>query len=195
MPPANNPNRYSDAARRLLEESGVPFVVGLESDRPEFSFLKGEFLGGNLIRLAAAGTGTRSCIQIFNPARSGTLLTVTRIVARQAAVSSLITVRRHDTELTTPLVGMAICRDSRMPTFSGTAQFFTQSPAAQPGLEQAQFSVRHENATFQFSEYLDPLIIDPGCGYLVAAGADNVALDVSWTWREHSLPAPERRNR
>jgi len=166
----------------------------LESDRPEWAFLKGERLCVGMAAVSAVA-GNKPAAILNNPDDSGTLIVLERMFfySGTAGVHRLYPMVDQSGWTLSTLTGM---RDSR------------GYPAAQVwGLSRPTGVVRYTNTSLPGSVpvatwYLaanaigtleDPFVITPGNGVSIFQIADNVTENVTFVWRERALEQSETR--
>jgi len=166
--------RYGELIYRLLGEDidFVPPGIQLESDRVEYSYLKGETRWSR-DAFSAAVVAQFSFVIIQNPAASTHLITIEYINAISATL--LIAPQNLLSAPGTPLV--TIVMDTRQPAQSSSALVFAGSGAAaviNPGLVLLNTDPPYEGG----------IILKPGTQALLQGNVVNTATEVSMVWRE-----------
>lgn len=197
--------RYADSLRRLLDLKGalvavdelgpelVPALV-LESDRPEWSYLRGEQLASGHAT-ATAAVGLRSSVRLQNPASSGVLIVVEEIiVAAFSTTLDLVQLRLNCTTTGSVAAPDRRMRDQRFGDVTPTGQLFTNNTltfAGTGGSGWGYFERTHLGNGSSWYRWTRPLILAPGTHALAILGADNVMQISTWHWRERALVQAE----
>lgn len=194
--------RYSRGLARILgleEQDGVTTVapelmpvLAIESDRPEWAFLKDEVLGVGRTEVAAVANQT-SFVQLFNPSGSNVLIVIEQI-AVGAGVAAFARVRSHAAALGAT-TGDENFRDLRRRGNTGPLVAELRS-----GNQAAQLSgFALETARIVASTYMPlfsaPIVVSPGTGISVQsdAPATGVGLEVFFRWSERGAALIELR--
>lgn len=179
-------------AKRLGMQTGSPAPsvspelqgsLVLESDRPEYSALKGELLAG--ARSAQAAVAAQfSFAALSNPTNSGLIVTVLRTMVTPAASVALYRVRPVGSVAGTPVNTQV--RDTRWIQGSGSARAaatMTVGTVAALGLE-VPFAWSNSATFFDLDE---AVILRPGSSLVVELAAANVDLvNCTFLWRERA---------
>jgi len=190
--------RYSSLLRRLLSMKGTSEVSGelspeispvliLESERPEWEFLKNEHL-----MALAFGIGNvaaqNAVIRLRNPATSGAIATLTLLLWTTSPASSFIWERDDDNgDLATVLP--TVSRDTRLPVLNASSLVGSQANGVVlPGESWATGSNQlNENVPVSVE-----FVLTPGHEIdLATLGNDISARGFIW-WRERRLDVLER---
>lgn len=165
----------------------MPAIV-LESDRPETSWLKQEYLGGVALAATAPAATNYAAIQLSLAAAVRTLTTVTAIHIQLLAAGDVII------GFGTTQSGIAVptyARDSRRGTISLQTKAHTGSLSGVSLIGQpfARFvSAAATQITFE-----QPIVLHPGNFLTVQSSIDAVALGVvSFAFRERPINDAER---
>lgn len=171
----------------------------LESDRPEWAFLKGERLGIGGTTLAAGGAGINSYVAIVNPLGSGVLGVILGFMPSGIVGTSNEWELRFNNAVTTGLVAQnrAINRDLRSIGVPGgnipmTLQIFAGAIAAPPGVGSILAQGVAGNSTYSQEIPLD-FVLPPGFALLVTDPRGNQPVKVYWRWTERVLDPSETR--
>ena len=161
-------------------------VIEMESAPPEILALGGwRVAWGASERPPNVATTTRH--QLFNPAGSGVIASVTQVVLRVTA-SGFIAGGVEDTQIGgTPVRGLF--RDGR---FGGARETTLTTEHVDAGSAASGFRVRldaNEHEAFRDDNGL--VVLPPGFGFTLASDVVNQRLSVCWFWRERSAERSE----
>jgi hypothetical protein len=201
--------RYSDTLRRLLELQGplrlelleeLRATVVLESDRPEWFYLRKETLNAGFIDVLSAA-GTLSEGGLFNPTGSGRLGVVTR-ASLQILTGVADVLRRYITALPGgALVNNSGVRDTRsrpggpfVLAGGSTLQVFQAAvAAADGGVADQQWRMQPAATQLLPTEAIlrrGEVVLTPGTGVIFTVGAVGVnTLRGNFDWYEKLLAA------
>jgi len=168
----------------VLATDVFPNIV-VESDRPEWSFLKGEKLLGGYYGLAAGGAGTYGKLQLWNPAGSGVLAVVEKFFITATANTSWYAL--FSQTLVSATSATLRSRDTRA-AVNPTCYLRYLVDASTPGNR-----LIGGDCTSGSPVILDiPMIVSPGYGFHIQLGANTTAY-VAMLWRERVLERSETR--
>ena len=185
-------NRYDQLLRRVGGLIGPGSKVS-EVLSELFPVLDVENIPGELLRLGGIrlGMGAQVMpavsaeigkIQLFNPADSGLLVTLTTIICTVSTADQEIRFAVVNSALTTN-VGNTPFRDTRDGVaLSTVAQVRSLSSAAGIGRHFAFFALK--NVPQQFNDSNGIVVLAPGTGLTIATGATDRQLTVGFMWRE-----------
>lgn len=162
-------------------------VIDVERVPGELLLLGGTRLSSGASQITGAA-GQSGRLQVFNPAGSNQIITVTSVVVSTTA-NDQIRIATSNTALTTG-VGTEIFRDRRLPlTGRPTGQIRSDSLVALADghllvrvLASDNFSLEDENGL---------AVLPPGSGYEVGSQTNQIALTVSFLWRERAAEQSE----
>lgn len=166
--------------------------IVLEQDRPEWLFLAGERASAGFAGVAAGGAGTRSMIRLRNPANSGIIATVEKIVAHSLVATKTFVIRTNAGGTWAGAASGAQPTDLRWPIQSPACQVFTKNDAAAAG-DLVCFWPGWSNGTGTGAVIDRPFILVPGTSVLVDPGVDNEAVSAGFFWRERAVDPSELR--
>lgn len=127
--------RYSELLRKLLSMKGVEQVSGelspeispvfiLESERPEWEFLKNEKLMSSVFGLSAVAA-QNSVYRLRNPAASGVVAVISAFML-SVGVASEVLAERDDDNGNLGTVLPTVSRDTRLPVLNASALIASQ---------------------------------------------------------------------
>ena len=191
-------NRYDKLIRRLGDLKGAGSMVN-DVLTELFPMIDVENVPGELLALMGTRLGFGGStvagvvaeipkIQIFNPAGSEMLITVTRVIA---SVGSTTTI---EMDTTVGLIGDTVSsrkfRDLRFGVANTTTADirFLSDAGGIPGTFTARVS---SNSPLQISDRNGVCVLSPGSGLTVASTGTNVDLAVTFFWRERLAEASE----
>jgi len=182
--------RYDRLLRRTTAQVGPGSKVGnaledlfptieVENTPSELLRAVGWTLGaGQSIIVPAAGT--KAVIQLFNPPGSGHLITLTHLMV-SVSVNGSINMGPSFAALTgTSTAGQQ--RDTRDEVLSETVGLIQEQDDAL--IANLQNVILLLNQTFQITDSNDIAVLAPGTGWRLGAAAIDVALRISFLWRE-----------
>ncbi len=191
-------NRYDQLMRRLGDLKGPGSkvsevltelfpVVDVERVPSELLALMGTRVAwGRVIVAAVAAQNSRA--QLFNPAGSGKLITVTRLYPRVTVLDAV--------EMGT--LGVALANLSAVSRYRDSRFGTTLQPVGQL---REDTNVGATPATFRFNAQIteslpiddenDIAVLSPGFGLVVSTASVNIGLVVSFMWRERTAEPSE----
>ena len=194
--------RYSELLRRALGMKGVTEVAGelspevaptwqVESDTPEWQFLKGVRLVSSALSLVAVAA-QEARFHLVNPANSGVIATVTPILL-SADGSVRYVVRMVGTALATlTTVGTSVPRDNRWALPAGGASPLILSGEAAAGGINSGFlmdiGIILGNTQYVFPM---PVVLNPGSSIQWGSLTSNTGVQASVHWHERQRPVLE----
>jgi hypothetical protein len=154
--------------------------------QPEWALLRQEFYAG-MEQTQAAVAAEFGCVALINPATSGLLVVVEGVNAR-ATVTNMSFILEVATEavIRAALGGVetrGLFRDRRKFAVSSRVTTLIGSEATSVGGSLEQFAPTGSGVSGVFTTAL-PLILPPGHGCVVRGGTLNLAMAVSYGWRE-----------
>jgi len=183
-------NRYDQLMRRVGDLKGPGSkvndvlqelfpVIDVENVPGELLVLMGTRVGW-VAASTSPGVGERGGIQLFNPAGSGHIITVTKV---HVSVVPTMNITMGLASIAFPtFIDIALFRDGRiLPSGSGVAQIRTSLVAT------AKLSVFIRiiaGNTYEFSDPNGVCILGPGTGIEVVAGATNSGISCTYVYRE-----------
>lgn len=189
--------RYSDLLRRLLSMKGVTDVASelspeispifvLESERPEWEFLKNEKLMSNVFAPSPVAA-QQTAVRIRNPSGSGAVAVFTRMWLSAAIPIGFIAERNTDQgNLTTVLPTVA--RDTRTQELNASALVASQtSNAAASGSSFWSSNLIGDTPAINNI----PFILTPGNQIQITSLTVNAGLRGTLDWRERRLDVLE----
>lgn len=205
--PKTNRGQYGDLLRRYLNMVGqsdvaeelapeLTAVLTLESQLPEWEFLKGNRLNAHTVTAPAAGAGNFGTVRYRNPPGSGMVAIVTRVVAAggfNAALNPVTIVVTFGAQLAdrTTISGTAN-RDGRQTPIGGALIASFDSTNVGAGGNAIASAPLKEITPWVFIDSDSPVVITPGFAMTVAIGQQNQDLIVSAQWVEKRLDELER---
>lgn len=177
----------------------------LESDRPEWEFLAGGHLawGGALL---TAGVGVRARIGLLNPAGSGALFVVSKVVVcpQNTAAVCYFTFRLVNNAGEVASFGSAgatqIWRDTRGITVRSNnaaqgivGQIVTGTTATPLAVQALWVRGRDPDQNTIIVDFPEGIVLDPGTILAVTQELDNESFGASFVWRERTEEASELR--
>lgn len=150
----------------------------LESDRPEWGWLKGEYRQGRRLNVAAGAATEYAAFMLDNPALSGVLAVVEK---SYSSVAAQFYVATSQTFLSSSPVG-SVRRDSRQPLAGRCG-----AAAGLIGVAALQTPAWRMDAG---SDDL-PFILAPGSALVMYAAADATAAVFAMAWRERPVSIGE----
>lgn len=184
--------RFSDLLRRTLGMKGVSDVASelspeiapaliLESERPEWAFLKNEkLMGATYVQGNAAGLG--SACRLRNPAGSGVMAVFSAIAVGTDAVGTNLIERNTDQgNLATVLP--TVSRDTRFAALNTSALIQSSDNVGASGESFASFFTETRVAHF----YLEAIVLLPGFQLQISGLSLNVSIRGYWVWLEKRL--------
>jgi hypothetical protein len=154
-------------------------VFETENLPAELLFLGGWLTGMNTT-IVAATVGQTSRAQVFNPAGSGKIAVVTDIHITSAGAAMFVDWQINETPF--PVIVTGITRDTHAGFAVGTA--LATGPLSTGNTPTAGRLTVPANATFHFHVDNGIAVLAPGSGLEIGTSADNLALNVTWFWRE-----------
>lgn len=188
--------RYSDLLRRTLGMKGVTEVAAelspelspvfvLETERPEWEFLKNEKLVGATFQKTGE-VALASAVRLSNPAASGVVAVFSRMHINSAAAGIILWERNTDQGVLASLLP-TVARDTRWEAL--TTSVLLQSVAA-VGASGDSFGSTVNLANVPV-EYVDSIVLTPGQQVQMTQLTVNTSIRGYWTWRERRLDALE----
>lgn len=169
-----------------LEPALFPCVV-LESERPEWAYLKGERLGAG--RSAQGAVAAQfSCFAILNPTGSNMVVTVKRTAITTGASSALVKITAQQ------LAGAPVTaapRDSRwsLGTSLGRPVATLSAGTVAGAAPEAPIAWCNSNASL---ELLEPIVLTPGWSLRIEQATANIALNNGeFQWSERTAQPGE----
>lgn len=156
------------------------------------------FLGGirycvSYGQVGAGGAGTRSAVQIFNPANSGILTFVEQVVGKSVnAVGVTLAIKRHDTALANGATGTR-ARDFRWGSQTPATQIRFDNAAAAVGTTIALMEHQIDSGVSTWAKYDHGFVLIPGTGILVDPLTDNQQCAAGFSWYERPVDPNELR--
>lgn len=163
-------------------------VLDVENVPAELLFLSGTKVAWGAVVLGASA-GNTNHHQLFNPAGSGHVLTLTTIIVSTVGSAATWEAQLQNTPLTTD-VGNSVVRDTRQGVaVNAVGQMRSVQQAA--GLP-AFMSIRQgANVAFLITDPNGLAVLFPGTGYTVAPADLNIPTNVSFWWRERVFESSE----
>lgn len=160
-------------------------VIEVENTTPELLALTGWRMAWQSTERPPS-VGDRSVSQLFNPAGSGQIVSVTTFTVR-SSVDSFIQVEIQAVQIGTPVSGLY--RDSRfgVPRSTAAQVSSVDGPVVGGGLRllvtgAADFTIRDDNGI---------VVLAPGSGLTIGTTATNTTMGVNYFWRERPAQASE----
>jgi hypothetical protein len=192
--------RFNGILHKLLDmKEGAPAptlatdifpMLGLEMDRPEWKFLAGENLAAGS-RTDAAVAGQTSHVGLQNPAGSGVLVIVEKLILIGASGNEMRVCMQQGTQA--DATGYGVKLDTRgwpsATAWTPVATLFDYTNATAIGTIATVQRIGPELQ--RIAEY--PMILKPGTRCVVRQSAVNLACQVSFVWRERVLSPSETR--
>jgi len=184
-------NRYDQLLRRVADLKGAGSKVNdaltelfpmfdVENVPGELFFLMGTILGHGGVKLIG-GAATVPRIQLFNPAGSGKIITVTSIVLTSGSTENIRGTVENAPLTSVPAVELS--RDGRKPaTQRTTGQIRTDLTAAFTDVTITWSQKADE--PFRMTDVNGLAILPPGTGYEFSNGSVNSTLAATFWWRE-----------
>lgn len=136
------------------------------------------FIGRTTLGPTAANL---SHLQFKNPAASGVVLALQRLVIARSTAGQVI-VNRHDTDLTT--LNANVIANKWLGTAAGSAQMRSQNNATELGFPQMARLDVLAATPFDLVFADAPLILEAGVGIVIVPDAVNVRCSIFAEWRE-----------
>lgn len=184
-------NRYDQLLRRVGDLKGPGSKVN-DALTELFPVIDVERVPGELLILGGidicagqneltSAVGQRANIQLFNPAGSGKIMTVTRFACFTLATTQIFW-GTQNVALTT-LINSQLFRDTRRAfNTRPSGEIRNQSVAAGPvAFGTARFIATD---TFQFEDHNGVAVLSPGLGLTIADISTNTVMNVTFYWRE-----------
>ncbi len=193
-------NRYDVLLRRVGDLKGPGSKVAevlaelfptfdVETRLAELAILSGVNICTGGAQLADAGVGLANRLQVFNPANSGILCTITRVTFAATTSGDII---RMATANTAVGVGLGLQRfmDTRRP-FTGLPVCFIaqQQDAALTDADVIYVALQSETNTLDDPNGL--AVLAPGFGFTVGNSALDIGLTAQFWWRERPAEPSE----
>lgn len=162
-------------------------VLTLESEHPEYRYLRLERSCGSFFT-DAADAANISHVGLRNPAGSGTLVVVQRVVVLNTTAGNLVFGLRIGVTPTVDVEAAGFLLDTRFgpTTQRSTALIFNRTSAAIGNQWQRVAVAAGQSATLDVN-----VVLGPG-GFITVNGiANNVQADASFRWWERSAEAQE----
>jgi hypothetical protein len=164
-------------------------LLVLENDRPEWCLAGGEQLFGGVVNqpLVAANV---SAAQLNNPAGSGVILVVRRVITTQSAAGGVslkigLTTANLATAFNTKSVIDTRLRNAGTQTNSAALMFGQATTPGDPtGGQHIAQALVGVNSPF---EYKEPIILGPDSSLYVVCGVVNQTLIANFVWRERPI--------
>lgn len=193
--------RWSEQLRRMLGQKGESIVAGelspevsptiqLESSTAEWAFLKHVRLSALATRVAP-GVGFLSILRLRNPADSGAIAVIEKLILTIGTTDLLIlTLGTTPTDLTAVATTV---RDSRWDAGGAVGQnaLVASSSNAIAAFTGTATILEIEFVANTPFTYDIPFLLLPGRMFEVGATGNNTRLNAVVAWRERSLPALE----
>lgn len=189
--------RYSDLLRRFLGMKGVtdvsaelspeisPILV-LETERPEWEFLKNEKLMSAVFALGGV-VAENTVFRLRNPTGSGVVAVIARIEFSTDATTAFI-VERDDDNGNLATVTPTVSRDTRLPVLNASVLVASGDTNVVLSGESWLTGRTIANVTNQFPA---PFVLTAGNEIDIASIATNVVVRGFVHWRERRLDAME----
>lgn len=174
---------HGAAAPCLAPEIAPGFDVN-QMDDPSLPFLRGEKRMMMSLALSAA-PGFFSSIILRNPAASGILVVVQRVLLIVGGITNVGTIA-STADLTNSIRGRVL--DTRMGTGTGAAVMSSRNDSAGPIVGTP--IARHTTTNVDGWQQLE-VVISPGFALCLESSVVNQALTASLQWWERPLPAEE----
>ena len=155
-------------------------VFEAENLPAELLFLGGWITGMNTA-VGAATVGETSRLQVFNPLGSGKIAVLTDAFLSIGS-GTAIEINWQINETPFPVIVTGITRDTHAGFAVGTA--LATGPLSTGNTPTAGRLTVPANATFHFHVDNGIAVLAPGSGLEIGTSADNLALNVTWFWRE-----------
>lgn len=142
------------------------------------SLVGNEFIGGTRLAPVAANFPH---VQLFNPAASGIILIVKRIIASHTVTATIINLLFYNT----PFAAVSgTVRNKLSGGVAPTAEMRTENLAARVGSMTWQVRLPIETFTEILLPSEPPIVLNAGEGIHVYPDAVNLDLNVSYSWKE-----------
>ena len=197
MPSLIQQNRYDQLVRRVggivgpgskVSEALTELfpMIDVENCPAELLILSGTRIGAGSARVAGVA-GEIPKIQLFNPASSGLLVTITSVWLSVES-DSFVEARPTNVAITTPVA--SVIRDTRQgPTNLPTATLRTESSAG--GITQEWAVELLANTPFHLTDPNAVWVLGEGTGLTFDTAETNRTLSVSFMWRERPFQQSE----
>lgn len=172
-----------------LSSDIVP-TIQLEGDRPEYAFLGGVRLAAGFVGVAAGGAGNRSVAKLVNPAASGVLVVIEKIVVHSTVASKTFVIRTGTTGGATA-TGSRV-RDARWGFMVPAALVQSVNGAAVNG-QILSFWPGQSNGTATAAFIDTAFVLPPGTDIAIEPGVDNEGVSAGFFWRERAIEPSELR--
>jgi len=164
-------------------------LIVLESDRPEWAKAGGEELMSGVVTEGAAPANT-GAVQLNNPAGTGVLVVVTRLIMSAAIAQQFFLKVGFGTANLATGFGVKSCRDTRnrtaaSQTVSAALMFGQNTTVGDPtgGQEFARVRLLGDTAY----TYEEPIILSPDTSLYVVGATVNAQISVTFNWRERPI--------
>ncbi len=162
-------------------------MLDVETDKGELQLLAGTRLCLGASNLTAAA-GETSKIQVFNPAGSGNIITITRVIIASGATQTIRWAEEATARATT--VATQVYRDSRLPLVDRPIGTINQESSA--GFPDANGScLILANDPFTLEDPNGVQVLAPGAGFTVGHTTPALPFFVTFYWRERAAEAAE----
>ena len=163
-------------------------VLDVESVPSELLILAGTrtCFGGGTIN---AGAGFAPKMELFNPAGSNTIITLTDVYVSSSSGSMTVRWGTNTVQLTTQ-IATELFSDTRNPVlFNPVGEVGTEAAVAfAPATGQARLI---SNTVLHLEGKNDLMILSPGNGFQVGLGTNNTIIHVTFYWRERPMETSE----
>lgn len=157
-------------------------MIGLEVDRPEWGFLKGELRYGAYVSVAAAGAGQYARIYLRNPSDSRLIITLEQF--SPGASTGVLLATFFPDGLITPTLATQTRgrpRDTRQRRGAASGALVEYGTDGTPDPSAGAFTVHYQLTTEYFKQ---PIVIAPGGALEMLYQVVNTAINVVLQWRE-----------
>jgi hypothetical protein len=194
--------RWSELLRRYTGAAGVTEVASelapeiapafvLETERPEWYFLKGERLMGYRINVSALA-GQNSGVKLRNPTTSGIIAIVTKLDISGDATNQVVTLTTGADTADFTTVSGTVPRDGRWLAINGACVVsFQNNAAGGNSFDGGQVPLAFE--TYRVIDYtVNPFVLMPGFSLRILSANVNFNLLGSIAWLEKRLDQLEQ---
>lgn len=172
----------ASASPALVPEVAAGLII--ENDRPEWSYLRGEYRFAARGILGAPGVGNSNAIAIINPVGSGLIVVISRVVATPGSggISFGVFQSSAAAGVTLNLATTARQLDSRSPATAATSLYTSQAvaPTGTPGV-----------AVAGALDFQEPCILDPGALAIFWTRTTNQTLEGYFAFTERQAAPGE----
>lgn len=190
--------RYNDLLHKLLSmKEGAPSptlspeivpILDIESDRPEWRFLAGEYLFAALAEVTGVAAQLQR-ISIVNPAASGVIIVLERLTVRTSGNVSIQWGVGLASAAGAPTV-LGLVRETRWGAISSACGLVTNQNSAALAQAQEQLPVlTNDTGLVTRLDY----ILSPGFALNFVPNAVNTSFGISLTWRQRPFEQSETR--